>query len=106
MWKRFISACDYFFEQKEKNTSSQRSVEYQNLAAKKELIAQVKALAESEESTDKENEETLRTIRELNAKWNAIGFVPFREKDKIYKQRRNAKDSLMSHFNIDKASRR
>jgi hypothetical protein len=106
LWKRFISACDYFFEQKEKNTSSQRSVEYQNLAAKKELIAQVKALAESEESTDKENEETLRTIRELNAKWNAIGFVPFREKDKIYKQWRNAMDSLMSHFNIDKASRR
>ncbi|NLV38047.1 MAG: DUF349 domain-containing protein, partial [Bacteroidales bacterium] len=97
LWKRFISACDYFFEQKEKNTSSQRSVEYQNLAAKKELIAQVKALAESEESTDKENEETLRTIRELNAKWNAIGFVPFREKDKIYKQWRNAMDSLMSH---------
>ncbi len=106
LWKRFISACDYFFEQKEKNTSGQRSVEYQNLAAKKELIARVKALAESEESTDKENEETLRTIRELNAKWNAIGFVPFKEKDKIYKQWRNAMDSLMSHFNIDKASRR
>ena len=106
LWKRFISACNYFFEQKEKNTSGQRSVEYQNLAAKKELIARVKALAESEESTDKENEETLRTIRELNAKWNAIGFVPFKEKDKIYKQWRNAMDSLMSHFNIDKASRR
>lgn len=106
LWKRFITACDYFFEQKEKNTSSQRSVEYQNLVAKKELIAQVKALSESEENIDKENEETLRLIRELNVKWNAIGFVPFKEKDRIYKQWHNAMDSLMSHFNIDKASRR
>lgn len=106
LWKRFISACDYFFEQKEKNSTSQRSVEYQNLAAKKELIAQVKALAESEENTDKENEETLRLIRELNARWNALGFVPFKEKDRIYKQWHNAMDSLMGHFNIDKASRR
>lgn len=106
LWRRFISACDYFFEQKEKNTGNQRNVEYQNLVAKKELIAQVKALAESEEGIDKENEDTLRLIRELNAKWNAIGFVPFREKDKMYKQWHKAMNSLMSHYNIDKASRR
>ena len=38
IWKRFISACDYFFEQKNKNVSSQKSVEQDNLAAKKQLI--------------------------------------------------------------------
>ena len=38
IWKRFISACDYFFEQKNKATSSQRSVEIDNLNKKKEII--------------------------------------------------------------------
>ncbi|MBP1664516.1 MAG: hypothetical protein H6Q19_1656, partial [Bacteroidetes bacterium] len=41
IWKRFITACDYFFEQKNKNVSGQRSVEQQNLDKKKELIAKI-----------------------------------------------------------------
>ena len=44
IWKRFISACDYFFEQKNKNVSSQKSVEQGNLAAKKALIEKINTL--------------------------------------------------------------
>ena len=44
VWKRFISACDYFFEQKNKNASSQKSVEQTNLAAKKALIEKINTL--------------------------------------------------------------
>ena len=47
IWKRFISACDYFFEQKNKNVVSQKSIEQTNLAAKKELIAKIKGMDES-----------------------------------------------------------
>ena len=46
VWKRFISACDYFFEQKNKNVVSQKSIEQTNLAAKKELIAKIKGMDE------------------------------------------------------------
>lgn len=38
VWKRFIAACDYFFEQKNKATSSQRSVEQENMVQKKAII--------------------------------------------------------------------
>ena len=47
IWKRFISACDYFFEQKNKATSSQRSVEIDNLNKKKEIIEKLGAIDEN-----------------------------------------------------------
>jgi hypothetical protein len=78
VWKRFITACDSFFEQKNKNVVSQKSVEYTNLAAKKELIAKINSLDGSLST-----EEALAQLREYTSEWNAIGFVPFKEKDKI-----------------------
>ena len=64
VWKRFIGACDYFFEQKKKQTSSQRSVEHDNLKAKKEVIAQINAIVNAEE----EAEDAPQQIRDLMSK--------------------------------------
>ena len=80
IWKRFITACDYFFEQKNKNVVSQKSVEQQNLAAKKEIIEKIKALDEN-----LPHNEAVATLKEYMAAWNQIGFVPFKDKDKDYK---------------------
>ena len=101
LWKRFISACDYFFEQKNKSTSGQRTSEAENLIKKKELIAQITAF----EKTDNPGE-SLSALRALMAEWNATGHVPFKEKDKIYKEYRDAVDKQFEVLNIDASDRR
>lgn len=101
VWKRFITACDFFFEQKNKATSSQRSVEQENLEKKKEIIAKLTALAEVADT-----EEASKEVRELMKEWNTIGHVPFKEKDKIYKQYHGLIDQLFDKFNISASNRR
>lgn len=101
IWKRFISACDYFFEQKNKNVSSQKSVELQNLAAKKEILAKIKALGD-----ETDNDDALAQLKEYMSEFNAIGHVPFKEKDKIYKQYRDAVDAQFDRLNIDRSERK
>lgn len=101
VWKRFISACDYFFEQKGKNTSSQKVVEQENLTAKKAVIEKIKAVDESLAHDD-----AVAAIRALMDEWNAIGFVPFKEKDKIYKEYHEAVDKQFERLHIDRNDRR
>ena len=95
VWKRFIAACDYFFEQKGKATSSQRSVEVENLTKKKDIIARLTAL-----NTDEVSDGAEREVRALMQEWNKVGHVPFKEKDKIYKEYRAVVDALFDKFNI------
>ena len=101
IWKRFISACDYFFEQKNKATSSQRSVEQENLEKKKAIIEKLTAIDETMDV-----EEATQQVRELMKEWNGIGHVPFKEKDKIYKQYHGRIDKLFEHFNISASNKK
>ena len=101
IWKRFIGACDYFFEQKGKATSSQRSVEMENLAQKKEIIRQL-----SEIDIETATEETGRQIRDMIKKWNNIGHVPFREKDRIYKEFHAIVDELFDKLNLSASQKK
>lgn len=103
IWKRFISACDYFFDQKQKNTSGQKSAETENLVKKKAIIANVNEL---DTVTDKTPAEILATLREYIAAWNEVGHVPFKEKDKIYKEYRSAVDKMFEKLNVDANQRR
>lgn len=98
IWKRFIDACDYFYAQKSKATSSQRSIEHENMELKKAIIEKLKALLQGAEE-DKANQQ----VRELIKEWNSIGHVPYKEKDKLYKQFHDLVDKLFAQFN-DKAS--
>lgn len=101
VWKRFISACDYFFERKEKEFKSQKNEQDENLAKKKEIIEQIKSLEIGEDS-----DAALVALKELTAKWNQIGFVPFKEKDKIYKVYKVAIDEKFDKLNLDRNARR
>jgi hypothetical protein len=92
LWTRFIAACDYFFAQKEKNFVDTRSVESVNLAAKRELIAKLKELQESADAK-------LKDVQEVMAKWKEIGHVPFKEKDKVFKEYQGLLDVLFKRFN-------
>ena len=101
IWKRFISACDYFFEQKNKNVSSQKSVEQDNLAAKKQLIEKVNSLDESLKA-----DQAVSVLKGLIAEWNTIGHVPFKEKDKVYKEFHDAVDKQFDRLKVGQAERK
>ena len=101
LWQRFIGACDYFFEQKGKNTASQRGEEKENLQKKEQVIEKLKALLESDEEENKQD-----AVRELMKEWNEIGFVPFKEKDKIYKAYHETVNQLFTALNMSAARRR
>ena len=101
VWKRFISACDYFFEQKNKATSSQRSVEQENLEQKKAIIEKLNAIDDQMDT-----EEATQLVRDLMKEWNGVGHVPFKEKDRIYKQYHSQIDKLFERFNISASNKK
>ena len=101
IWKRFITACDYFFDNKNKNVSSQKSEEQTNLEAKKALIEKVKTMDESLDT-----EEAITMLKEWIAEWNEIGHVPFKEKDKVYKAFHEAVDAQFDRLKVDQRDRR
>ncbi len=87
VWKRFQTACDSFFERRKKNLSDNRSEEQANLKAKRDIIAELKAIP-----ADTPRAEAMPKVKELQAKWQEIGHVPFREKDKLYDEYRSVCD--------------
>ena len=99
IWKRFITACDTFFENKKKQTSSVHVVEHENLKKKKEVIAQVNAILEANDQ-----DEGPVKVRELMQQWQDIGHVPYKEKDKIYEEYKAAIDKAFEQFDM-KATR-
>ena len=94
VWKRFIAACDHFFEQKKKQNVNVHAVEHDNLKAKKDIIATLKSTIE--EAT----EDAAQTVRDLMDRWQEIGHVPFKEKDKIYAQYRELIDKAFETLNM------
>ena len=94
VWKRFIAACDHFFEQKKKQNVNVHAVEHENLKAKKDIIATLKSTIE--EAAD----DAAQTVRDLMDRWQEIGHVPFRDKDKIYAQYRELIDKAFETFNM------
>ena len=67
IWKRFIGACDYFYEQRDKNTSSKKHEENTNLAAKKEILSKLKAF-----NPDNLSDDDIQAIQQLVDEWNGI----------------------------------
>ena len=88
LWKRFRAACDEFFAERDKNAKPENDYHF-NLKAKKKIIEEINAYVPSDDAAA--NEEA---AKEFIQKWQAIGFVPFKEKEKIaaaYKEAFQAK---------------
>jgi len=100
VWKQFITACDYFFEQKNKVNNSQHSAEVENLEKKKEIIKQLNEIGE-----DVDDNEANDKVRTLIKGWNEIGHVPFKEKDRIYEQFHSQVDELFKRFHLSASNR-
>ena len=84
LWKRFRAACDEFFAERDKNAKPENDF-YGNLKAKKQLVEEINAYEPA--SSEAENAEAYRAF---NERWQAIGFVPFKEKENINKAYRDA----------------
>ena len=101
IWKRFNAACDAFFDARKAATSSQRSEEQENLTKKRAVIEQLAAINPAEATAEDQAK-----MHDLIKEWNAIGHVPFRDKDKIYKEYKALIDALFDVFRKNEASRR
>lgn len=101
VWRRFLDACDYFFEQKKKNTSGTRKAEQANLKAKRDIIERLKQI-----DTEGSRDEILKTTRELQAEWQQTGHVPFHEKDKVYDEYRKVVDAIYDSLDISRSRAR
>lgn len=99
IWKRFNEACNYFFEQKNAATQGQRKEEEANLEQKQGVIAKLQALLENP------GDNVQQMVRELQAEWNGIGHVPFRKKDKVYKQYREVVDRIYKELHLSAGRR-
>lgn len=95
IWKRFQTACDTFFENKKKETSSTRLTEHANLQAKRDLITELDAITE-----ETPKNEALALINDLRERWKSIGHVPFREKDKVYEAFKTRIDEVRKKFDL------
>lgn len=97
LWKRFRAACDSFFEARDKQPKDANDY-YGNLKAKQRLIAEINAYELSGDA-----EADAEAGGKFSERWQAIGFVPFKEKDKVAQAYREA----MAKFNAGRgASRR
>ena len=102
VWKRFIGACDYFFSQKNKANSSQRSEEVENLTKKENIIKQLEELNAAGTTDDG----TAEQVRALMKEWNKVGHVPFKEKDRLYNAYHTAVDKLFERLNLSASEKK
>ena len=100
LWKRFTSACDHFFEARQAATADVRNEEKANKEQKLGIIDQLKQLAETE------GENVIQQVKELQQKWSEVGHVPFRDKEKLYKEYRELCDKIYDAYGVSQAKRR
>lgn len=84
VWRRFMDACDAFFDAKKAATGSQRSAEQANLQAKQAIIDELRVIMGDNYDGDTSRNTLTDKLAELRGRWQEIGHVPFKLKDVIY----------------------
>ncbi|MDE5948927.1 MAG: DUF349 domain-containing protein, partial [Prevotella sp.] len=100
LWEEFLGACNHFFEARNSANAGQRNEEHTNLELKREVIAKLQALLENAA------EATQEAVQKLVEEYNAIGHVPYKEKDKLYEEYHNILNNIYKELNISVARRR
>ena len=100
LWEEFLGACNKFFEARNAAGAGQRNEEHENLEKKRDVIERLKAVAEEA------GEGLQEKVQKLVEEYNAIGHVPFKEKDKIYEEYHAVLDKLYKELNISVAKKR
>lgn len=94
VWQRFLNACNHFFDARKKNQNEHKKEENDNLAAKRAVIEELRNL-EAEG-----REEAAKAIREAQDKWQTIGHVPFKIKDKLYEEFREVINAIREKYDF------
>lgn len=100
LWNEFLTACNHFFDARNAAHAGTRTEEKANLQKKRDIIAQLKELAE------KGVEDAQNKVQELVDAYNAVGHVPFKEKDKIFKEYHDVLDKIYSDLHVSVVRRR
>ena len=100
LWSEFLTACNHFFEARNTATNGVHNEERTNLEKKRGIIAQLKEIADKTEADAQDK------VMELIDEYNAVGHVPFKEKDKVYKEFHDILDRLNTELNISVARRK
>lgn len=101
IWKRFMDACNYLFDARRKQQNGRRNEENANLEKKRSIVARIKEIP-----LDIDRKEGLVQIKALQNEWQEVGHVPFKQKDKIYAEYREACDALYEAFNSGRTRER
>ena len=101
LWKEFLDTCNKFFEARNKQNAGSRSEEHANLDKKRNIIAQLKELVVAEISDN----DFQKKLKDLAKQYSAIGHVPFKEKDKVYKEYHEAIDAAYEKLHATNAKR-
>jgi hypothetical protein len=97
IWKRFRSACDHFFNHKKDHFKNIHGEEDENLKLKQALVEEI-----NNYKISKDKSANLEALKAFQSKWMEIGFVPFKMKDKIQTDYREAIDQLIDKMDINK----
>jgi len=100
LWEEFLGACNHFFEARNAVNAGHRSEEHANLSKKRDIIEKLKAKA------TEAGENLQEAVQQLVEEYNAVGHVPFKEKDKLYEEYHAVLDKLYKELNISVAKRR
>lgn len=100
LWNDFLTACNHFFDARNNANAGTRNEERANLEKKRDIIKQLETLADTPEGNVQEQ------ARELIDQYNAVGHVPFKEKDNVYKEYHDILDRLYKELNVTTARRR
>ncbi len=100
LWNDFLAACNKFFEARNAATADSRNEERNNLEAKRNIVEQLKELAEGTADNIQQK------VQELVEQYQQVGHVPYKEKDKLYKEYHEVLDKLYKELNISTARRR
>lgn len=100
LWSDFLAACNKFFEARNAATSGQRNEEKANLEKKRDVVNRLKELAENAAEVTQEK------VQELVDEYNSVGHVPYRDKDKIYKEYHDVLDKIYNDLHISIQRRR
>lgn len=98
LWNDFLTACNHFFDARNAAHASVHDEERENLQKKRDIIEELKKIT----ATDSDAREK---VQELADKYNAVGHVPFREKDKVYKEYHEVMDKIFEELHISAARR-
>ena len=100
LWNDFLAACNHFFEARNAVHADSKNEENENLSKKRALISQLKDLVEQA------SENVQEKVQNLTEEYNKIGHVPYKEKDKLYKEYHDLLDKIYKNLHVSAARKR